>query len=1171
MNKTLLFTTALASLVTPTYLQAADINITEDKTITQIGVVVDDAGVITDFGTVKDGIVQSENNDINIQGGTITVNTMFAGISHMADGDINISEGATIIGGSIEGRIPDEKPGEFYTPLGNTIVHSGKGNINITGGSLQLNNAGIMKVNRCENGGYGLGCEGTEIETPGDIKISGGELVLSQSENYSEHNINISGGNISMSQNSDLSANEKITISDGNIQATDSSMHGNGISVIGGEITLDNTDFTNDSLSETFKLSGGTITMNGNQSVIGTNHGDVNDDTSGKFEMSGGHVVVNNSENYIEGGDISVSGGDISISEGATLQTVATLTENDMPKDISTIKLTDAGTINLSGKLVSNVDGNGNITFQNSTSNIKGNVSGSQLTFEADHSLSQAISGGISNLASLSVNKGTLTYDKPSEGLLGDVKVAQGAGLNVNKFMQTNDLTLNGKVSINDDVAAQGNIKIADATIDMNGKSLNAIKEGITMTSGTINMNNGSGDQDLTLWAAKDINISGGTINMNGREASIDTFYDLLNPDDYTPLPKPGTPGNINISNATINVNSNSAEISSEGEINVSDNAVINIASGTKLSSYESFSIKNADLVLGDKATINLTGTGAINIAGNLAANVEGNGNLNIKSSNAVINGDIKGSQLTFEADHSLKKALLGENIELASLNVNKGTLTFDKQPTSITNLNVAGGLDIGTNTVKATNVSFKDNSTLKFTVAGKKDGSYGKIKADTINVSTTGTKLDLTLNSSVLGKDEAKEFTILDGKVTGDFAELSKNSRYEFEKLGNGQYKITGKASAADIAIEAGGNANNAGTASAWDSVSLANPSGSTAGQVANILAELSNSTDAGSQKTYVDALTALAPETAPMVQQAQTQTSNQVFGAVGTRLTGGNISTGGEGMSSGDNIFERAAMWVQGLFNKSKLDDTSKSYGFDADSNGIAMGAEKYVTEDTKVGLGYAYTNTDIDGFKRETDVDTHTAFVYGEYKPSNWYVNGIASYGWSDYDESKNVAGINVKSDYDAETFGLQAMTGYDMQVKGVGLTPEMGLRYVHISQDSYKDSADQRVSANDSDILTGVIGAKVSKTWTLENGMNIKPEARIAATYDLMNDDTNSVVTLANGSAYSVEGEALDRFGMEFGAGLTAEINDNVELSLGYEGKFREDYQDHTGLLNAKYKF
>ncbi len=257
--------------------------------------------------------------------------------------------------------------------------------------------------------------------------------------------------------------------------------------------------------------------------------------------------------------------------------------------------------------------------------------------------------------------------------------------------------------------------------------------------------------------------------------------------------------------------------------------------------------------------------------------------------------------------------------------------------------------------------------------------------------------------------------------------------------------------------------------------------------------------------------------------------------------------------------------------MFNKSKLDDTSKAKGFDADSNGIAFGAEKFVTDDTKVGIGYAYTNTDIDGFMRDTDVDTHTAILYGEYKPSNWYVNGIATYGWSDYEESKSVAGVGVKADYDVETFGLQAMTGYDMNVNGLGITPEAGLRYVHIKQDAYKDSADQRISANDSDILTGVIGAKVSKNFELSNGMNIKPEARIAATYDLFNDDVNSVVTLANGSAYAVDGEALDRFGMEFGAGVTAEVNDKVELSLGYEGKFREDYQDHTGLINAKYKF
>lgn len=739
-------------------------------------------------------------------------------------------------------------------------------------------------------------------------------------------------------------------------------------------------------------------------------------------------------------------------------------------------------------------------------------------------------------------------------------------GDNILKNAYNEDLIISGgNNSVEDTFVAIGspaeekNLTIKGGTTTLTSSSLNSESGTITMSDGTINL---EGNENSGLWAAKDINISGGTINMNGLDSSIDTFYDLL--DGGEQLPAPETPGNINITGGTINVNGANGEISTEGKINIS-NAEINIASKSTLASYSNDDKKEkGTFLLGSGANINLSGT--------LLANVNGAGNVNFKTSSSKADGDITGSNLTFEADHSLSKAISGTIGDLASLNVNKGTLTYDKQTGKIGNLNVAGGLDIGTNTVNATDVDFKENSTLKFTVAGKEDGSYGKIKANTINISNTGTKLDLTLNSSVLAKDEAKDFTILDGSVTGDFAELSENSRYKFEKIGNGVYKITGTATASDTAIESGGTANNAGTATAWDSVSLDNPSGSVQGQVANVLAELSNKTNtATGKKAYINALTAVAPEVAPAVQQTSTETANQVFGAVGTRLTGGSVSTGAQGMSSGDNIFKRGAMWVQGMFNKSKLDDTSKAKGFDADSNGIAFGAEKYVNDDVKAGIGYAYTNTDIDGFMRSTDVDTHTAILYGEYKPSNWYVNGIATYGWSDYSEDKNVAGVGVKADYDVETFGLQAMTGYDMNINGFGLTPEAGLRYVHIKQDAYKDSADQKVSGNDSDILTGVIGAKVSKNFELSNGMNIKPEARIAATYDLMNDDVNSVVTLANGSAYAVEGEALDRFGMEFGAGVTAEVNDNVELSLGYEGKFREDYQDHTGLINAKYKF
>ena len=729
--------------------------------------------------------------------------------------------------------------------------------------------------------------------------------------------------------------------------------------------------------------------------------------------------------------------------------------------------------------------------------------------------------------------------------------------------------------------AAEGNsqkgaaMTVSGGTFKMNESSLGRENSGdLDISGGEFTLENGSAI--FHDGETGSINISGGTISL--KDSSIVRGGDYQSEDG-----KPAS-GDINITGGTINAGGSSAEIASVGNIKIANGAELNIASGTTLFAKAI----SEDMSQAQKATLNVYDNNTkINLGGKLVANINGDdrGKIHFQNSGANIDGDVEAVSLIFEDSHSLSQAVSGTIGGLDIFEIKKGTMVYDKEINGGASSVVVGEgatLDIGTNAlhsggdkgVDGEGVHFKDNSTLAFTVTDK--DTYGKIHANYVNISENGTNLNMTLNGAALAKGETTTLKLFNGEdsdeveIEGKFANLSKNSRYEFADNGDGTFKVTSVASAADTVADAGGSANNAGTAEAWDSVS-ASISSPVAASVTEKLAQLSNSTDAAEQKAYVDALTAVAPEVAPMVQKTQTETANQVFGTVGTRLTGGSISTGGEGMASGDSIFKRGAMWVQGLFNKSKLDDTSKAKGFDADSSGIAFGAEKFVTDDTKVGIGYAYTNTDIDGFMRSTDVDTHTAILYGEYKPSNWYVNGIATYGWSDYEESKSVAGVGVKADYDVETFGLQAMTGYDMNVNGLGITPEAGLRYVHIKQDAYKDSADQRVSANDSDILTGVIGAKVSKNFELSNGMNIKPEARIAATYDLFNDDVNSVVTLANGSAYAVDGEALDRFGMEFGAGVTAEVNDNVELSLGYEGKFHEDYQDHTGLINAKYKF
>lgn len=603
---------------------------------------------------------------------------------------------------------------------------------------------------------------------------------------------------------------------------------------------------------------------------------------------------------------------------------------------------------------------------------------------------------------------------------------------------------------------------------------------------------------------------------------------------------------------------------------------------------------KGASLTVENGNNVNaLTNNGIIDLAGVLNAAVDGAGNIAVQDAAAHLTS-FAGNSLEINADTSASKLVDAESTATqiyvsngAELNLDNANLqTNDLVTYGTTKLGVdysstktkvgnGGTLDLGSHKLTG-NTNLWGGSTLAFNVDISKTDSVeqsgGVINGNIITHFKDGETA--TINP-VVGLDAGTGIykfveDISNNGAAGDLNLSGNNVIYNVAFAADDKTSLDIiKKTSSEVTqgvINAGGNVNNANTVNAWvggnsDAAALTGSS--------KEMAEHLNTLAQTSPEMLVAATTALAPDTAPAVQSVSTETANQIFGAVGTRLSGGSVSAVSEGKSAGDNIFERAAVWVQGLVNKSKLSKHDSS--FDADSQGVAFGAEKYINDDVKVGVGYAYTNTDVDAFMRSTDIDTHSAILYGEYKPSNWYVNGIASYGWSDYEETKNVAGAFVKGKYDVDTIGLQAMTGYEFTNNNYKFTPEAGLRYVNIHQDSYTDSAGQRIKTDSSDILTGVIGAKAETNVALANGTILKPEARLAMTYDLMNDDSSSIVTLANGSAYQVNGKALDRFGVELGAGITADVNDDVELSIGYEGKFRQDYQDHTGLLNAKYKF
>ncbi|MBO5947059.1 MAG: autotransporter domain-containing protein [Alphaproteobacteria bacterium] len=479
------------------------------------------------------------------------------------------------------------------------------------------------------------------------------------------------------------------------------------------------------------------------------------------------------------------------------------------------------------------------------------------------------------------------------------------------------------------------------------------------------------------------------------------------------------------------------------------------------------------------------------------------------------------------------------------ALNITDGTTTFGGGVSGNGTLTLAQGatLDIGTSLIHQDSIDLYGTVKVSLLNAGNDDKralNYGKFHSDDITVDL-GAKFELSVGAvgtyNIWGAAEVAKDQVFVGSI------------YEIAEMDANGVRIVTK-SVDTIAEEQGLSTQASGAV-----VGLANANSGKAHQVSLALQEALNAGDA----EYVERETKkLNPTDKPVAQAAAASVQNQVLSLASGRMAGG-IAVGRAG---GDESSQENGFWIQGLFNKSKMGDDFHGY-----TRGVALGADTLIDRKWTIGGGLATNNSDVHADGSHTDIDSKTLFLYGQYKPNNWFVNATATYNMAEYTEHKNSGGIALMDTYDVDSYGVQVMTGYDFTP---GITTEAGVRYLNVSQDAYTQESGFQVGAVDTKFLSGVAGLKyafaIENDWTIQ----LRPELRAAATYDFVSDDAYATVVMPGVASYQVETERLSRMGGEFGIGLTATYK-GLEVSLMYDLDLHRDYTSQTGMIKFRGKF
>lgn len=509
--------------------------------------------------------------------------------------------------------------------------------------------------------------------------------------------------------------------------------------------------------------------------------------------------------------------------------------------------------------------------------------------------------------------------------------------------------------------------------------------------------------------------------------------------------------------------------------------------------------------IANDSGTINLNGTNTFvgNTANGHANDIDSHGTLNIVSGTTTLSGGITGGPS-------------------ATLNIAEGAT-----------------LNIGTASVAQNTINL--NGTMLATLRG---GDNAQITAST--AFNGDGELKLAFDGEGL-------YHVFGGEVFAKENGIDLSSVvYDLTWSADGKDVTASLKSVEDLAEE-----NHLTTETAATIVNLTSSTSDVLNDLSvNIQEKLATGTEEARQEVE-QAQVAINPEKESVVQSVTSSVQNAVSSLAMSRM-----SMPMNGRNGGDAKMTGRGVWVNGIFNKAKQNDAFNGY-----TRGFAAGLDGTINNNLTIGAGYSFAHSDVDGSARDTEIESSSVFVYGQYKQKAWYVNGVANYTMADYSEQGTALGTPVTADYDVKSYGANVATGYRF---AGGITPELSLRYLHIDGSDYVNSLGIKNELKESDYLTASLGTKYAFRIKVTEAFRLRPELSYAVKYDMLSDKQVANVTMPGLNSYALDGDRLSRIAGEFGIGLGARYK-GLDVSLNYDIEAREDYTSQTGRLKFRYNF
>ncbi|MBU1332168.1 MAG: autotransporter domain-containing protein [Gammaproteobacteria bacterium] len=408
--------------------------------------------------------------------------------------------------------------------------------------------------------------------------------------------------------------------------------------------------------------------------------------------------------------------------------------------------------------------------------------------------------------------------------------------------------------------------------------------------------------------------------------------------------------------------------------------------------------------------------------------------------------------------------------------------------------------------------------------------------------------------------------------ELTGNFAQVQDNSAlFNFQSIAtegeNGyiDFQLV-KALSAVEAVDSNNNSNSRGAAGVLDTIIDQGTTNSNMQTLINELGKL------GTSKEVSDAVAQTTPQLAANTALA----SRAALGGI-NRVIQSRVESN-RGMSSGDAFYGDSKLWLKPFGSWADQDDRSGVSGFDASTAGLVVGADGTLSESTRVGVAFAYANSNIDGNSdiapNSADVDMFQVLGYGSYSlDAQTELNFQAGVGQNNTDGQREILflGETAKADYSSlvATAGIGLARTFELSEQ-TAFTPSVRTDYTWIKDEGYTEkgsSANLKVDSQSTDQMIVGLDGKLSHEFM--PGTSIA--ANLGVGYDILNSQSSVTSAFAGepGIGFKTNGLDSSPWSQRGGLGLIHATEQGAEVSLRYDVEHSDGFLNQTASVKLRW--